>query len=73
MRNPKELAFSAVLESLEKADVEVTSDLKALLEDLINAEWESRNRQRMDGKDEVQIMKLIKDYIARQSTQGSRA
>lgn len=73
MRNPKELALSAVLESLEKADVKVTSDLKALLEDLINAEWESRNRQRMDGKDEVQIMKLIKDYIARQSTQVGRA
>lgn len=73
MRNPKELALSAVLESLEKADVKVTSDLKALLEDLINAEWESRNRQRMDGKDEVQIMKLIKDYIARQSTQAGRA
>lgn len=73
MRNPKELALSAVLESLEKADVKITSDLKALLEDLINAEWESRNRQRMDGKDEVQIMKLIKDFIARQATQGDRA
>ena len=73
MRNPKELALSAVLESLERADVKVTSDLKALLEDLINAEWESRNRQRMDGKDEVQIMKLIKDYISRQNTLGGRA
>lgn len=73
MRNPKELALSAVLESLEKADVKVTADLMALLEDLINTEWESRNRQRMDGKDEVQIMKLIKDYIARQSNQGGRA
>lgn len=73
MRNPKELALSAVLESLEKADVQITADLKALLEDLINAEWESRNRQRMDGKDEVPIMKLIKDYIARQATQGGRS
>jgi hypothetical protein len=72
MRNPKELALAAVLESLEKADVKISPDLTALLEDLINAEWESRNRQRMNGKDEVQIMKLIKDYIARQSTQEGR-
>ena len=48
----------------------MTDDMKALVEDLINAEWESRNRRRMDGKDEVQIMKLVKNYIARQSLQG---
>jgi hypothetical protein len=73
MRNPKELALAAVLESLQKAEVKITADLEALLEDLINEEWESRNRQRMEGKDEVQIMKLIKGYIARQGNQGGQA
>lgn len=72
MHNPKQLAQEAVLESLAGIEIKVTDEMKALIEDLISTEWESRNRHRMDGKDEVQIMKLVKDYIVRQNLPGGK-
>ena len=70
MRNPKELALSAVLESLTESGVQVTQELSALIEDLVNQQWEGRNQDRDSGKDEAALLKLIKDYVARNPSQG---
>lgn len=70
LRNPKELALSAVLESLAEAGVEVSNELSALIEDLINQQWEGRNQDRDSNKDEAALLKLIKDYVARNPSQG---
>lgn len=67
MRNPKQLAHAAVVESLRTQGVEVDSNLEELVEDLINEQWNSRNRDRFAGKDEAPLMKLVRDYIARTS------
>jgi hypothetical protein len=70
MRNPKELALSAVLESLTEAGVEVSQELSALIEDLVNQQWEGRNQDRDSSKDETALLKLVKDYVARNPSQG---
>jgi uncharacterized protein YpuA (DUF1002 family) len=70
MRNPKELALSAVLESLTESGVQVTQELSALIEDLVNQQWEGRNQDRDSSKDEAALLKLIKDYVARNPSQG---
>ena len=70
MRNPKELALSAVLESLTESGVQVTQELSALIEDLENQQWEGRNQDRDSSKDEAALLKLIKDYVARNPSQG---
>jgi hypothetical protein len=67
MRNPKQLAQAAVVESLRASGVEVDASLEELVEDLINEQWNSRNRERFAGKDEASLMKLVRDYIARTS------
>lgn len=71
MRNPKELALSAVIQSLNDADIDVTEAMSELIEDLVNDQWNSRNRDLLPGKDEAALMKLVKDFIARTSTEGS--
>ncbi len=70
MRNPKELALSAVLQSLAESGVQVTQELSALIEDLVNQQWEGRNQDRDSSKDEAALLKLIKDYVARNPSQG---
>lgn len=67
MRNPKQLAQAAVIESLKNAGIEIDSNLEELVEDLINEQWNYRNRERLAGKDEAALMKLIRDYVARRS------
>jgi len=70
MRNPKELALAAVLESLTESGVQVTQELSALIEDLVNQQWEGRNQDRDSSKDEAALLKLIKDYVARNPSKG---
>lgn len=70
MRNPKELALAAVLDSLSGAGVHVTQELSALIEDLVNQQWERRNQDKDSSKDEAALLKLIKDYVARNPSQG---
>jgi uncharacterized protein YpuA (DUF1002 family) len=70
LRNPKELALSAILESLTESGVQVTPELSALIEDLVNQQWEGRNQDRDSSKDEAALLKLIKDYVARNPSQG---
>lgn len=71
MRNPKELALTAILNSLEEADVEVTVELTALVEDLVNKQWESRNQDRDPNKDEAELLKLIREYVIRNPGNGA--
>lgn len=71
MRNPKELALAAVIASLEESSVEVSPKLKTLIEDLIDEQWESRNRDRLPGKDEAALLKLVRDFAAQQDN-GAR-
>ncbi len=70
MRNPKELALSAVLKSLYYLGVTVTPELSALIEDLIDRQWEGRNKDRDSAKDEAELLRLVRDYVARNPTQG---
>ena len=70
MRNPKELALSAVLKSLEEQQVAITSELSALIEDLVNRQWEGRNQERDQVKDETSLLKLVREYVARNPSQG---
>ena len=70
MRNPKELALAAVLESLAEAGVPTSQELSALIEDLVNQQWEGRNQDRDSSKDEAALLKLVKDYVARNPSQG---
>ena len=65
MRKPKELALAAILDSLRKLEVQVTPELKNLVEDLVNLQWEGRNKDRDSTKDEAELLKLIRDYVAR--------
>jgi hypothetical protein len=65
MRKPKELALAAILDSLRKLEVQVTPELKNLIEDLVNLQWEGRNKDRDSTKDEAELLKLIRDYVAR--------
>ncbi len=68
MNNPKELALDAVIESLESNGIAVSKNLRGLIEDLIDEQWESRNREILPGKDEAALFKLVKDFVA---TNGS--
>lgn len=70
MRNPKELALTAILNSLNEAGVEVTQELTSLVEDLVNKQWESRNQDRDINKDEAELLKLIRDYVVRNPRKG---
>ena len=70
MHNPKVLALAAILNSLREAGVDVTSELTALVEDLVNKQWESRNQERDSGKDEAELLKLIRDYVQRNPRKG---
>lgn len=70
MRNTKELALSAILKSLKGLDVEVTKELEELIEDLANRQWEGRNKERDSAKDEAELLKLIREYVARNPSQG---
>ena len=70
MRNPKELALAAVLESLAQSGVHVSMELSGLIEDLVNQQWEGRNQDRDSSKDEAALLKLVKDYVARNPSQG---
>ena len=70
MRNTKELALSAILKSLKGLDVEVTKELEELIEDLVNRQWEGRNKERDSAKDEAELLKLIREYVARNPSQG---
>lgn len=70
MRNPKELALTAILNSLREAGVEVTLELTALIEDLVNKQWESRNQERDSYKDEAELLKLIREYVQRNPRKG---
>jgi len=70
MRNTKELALSAILKSLKALDVEVTKELEELIEDLVNCQWEGRNKERDSAKDEAELLKLIREYVARNPSQG---
>jgi hypothetical protein len=72
MRNPKELALAAIIESLEAAGLDVTSNLRTLVEDLIGEQWESRNRDRFPGKDEAALLKLVRDFVAQQENGAGR-
>jgi len=65
MRKPKELALAAILDSLRELEVQVTPELKNLIEDLVNLQWEGRNKDRDSTKDEAELLKLIRDYVAR--------
>jgi hypothetical protein len=71
MRNPKELALSALLKSLAELEVQVTPELSALIEDLVNRQWEGRNKDRDSAKDEAELLKLIREYVARNPSQGA--
>ena len=70
MRNTKELALSAILKSLKEIDVEVSTELSELIEDLVNRQWEGRNKERDSAKDEAELLKLIREYVARNPSQG---
>jgi hypothetical protein len=69
MRNTKELALSAILKSLKEIDVEVSTELSELIEDLVNRQWEGRNKERDSAKDEAELLKLIREYVARNPSQ----
>lgn len=71
MRNPKELALSALLKSLAELEVDVTPELAALIEDLVNRQWEGRNKDRDSAKDEAELLKLIREYVSRNPSQGA--
>lgn len=70
MHNPKELALAAILNSLREAEVDVTSEFTALVEDLVNKQWESRNQERDSNKDEAELLRLIRDYVQRNPRKG---
>jgi hypothetical protein len=65
VKSPKVLAKEAIIGSLALEEVDVTPALDALIQDLIDAQWLARNRSRMIGRDEGQILKLITDYVSR--------
>lgn len=64
MNNPKELAVAAIVEALETKGLIVSKNLRGLIEDLIDEQWESRNREILPGKDEAALFKLVKDFVA---------
>lgn len=64
VNNPKELALDAVVESLESKGIVVSKNLRGLIEDLIDEQWDSRNREILPGKDEAALFKLVKDFVA---------
>jgi hypothetical protein len=64
MRNPKELALEAVVETLKQSGIAVTKNLESLIDDLLDEQWESRNREILPGKDEAALFKLVKDFVA---------
>lgn len=70
MRNPKELALRAILNSLQDSGVEVTEDLTELVEDLVNKQWENRNQDRDPNKDEAELSKLIREFVTRNPRNG---
>lgn len=70
MRNPKELALAAVLESLAESGAHVSEELSGLIEDLVNQQWEGRNQDRDSSKDEGALLKLVREYVSRNPSQG---
>ena len=71
MRKPKELALSAILKSLKELGVEVTDELKVLIEDLVNIQWEGRNKDRDSSKDQAELLKLVREHVARNPSEGA--
>jgi len=69
MRNTKELALEAILKSLKELEIDVSTELSHLIEDLVNRQWEGRNKERDSAKDEAELLKLIREYVARNPTQ----
>lgn len=63
-RNPKELALEAVIETLKDSGITVSKSLESLIDDLLDQQWESRNREILPGKDEAALFKLVKDFVA---------
>ncbi len=71
MRNAKELALKEIIRSLGDLEISVSKELKDLIEDLVNRQWEARNKDSDSAKDEAELLKLIRDYISRNQTQGA--